>query len=181
MFHILDFAGTAGMTAKVTRCATFKNSHKEKEMRETNLHNNHLMISWSVKSEVRKTIRFLTPAFGVTVSLTLGSQDTHWNIVPQSYECNILASVRLDEWTERRQEQGGRWLKHLPHAENTTSLCEKVKEREKRGGETDRQTDRNDIMTWVLPPCSVRCGLQLQGSKCWLHGGRECSLMDHCS
>lgn len=35
MFHILDFAGTAGMTAKVVRCVTFKNRHKEKEMQET--------------------------------------------------------------------------------------------------------------------------------------------------
>lgn len=43
------------------------------------------------------------------------------------------------------QEHAGRWLKHLPHAENTTSLCEKV-----RGGETDRQTEMTSCHGFFL-------------------------------
>lgn len=54
------------MTAKVVTRVTFKN-------RANNLYDNHLIISWSVKSEDLKMSPFLIPAWDY--SLSLGSRD----------------------------------------------------------------------------------------------------------
>lgn len=71
-FHILNFADMAEMTVKVTH-VTFKTfSHKERNS-GINLYDNHLIISWSVKSKDEKMSPFLILEWGY--SLSLGSQD----------------------------------------------------------------------------------------------------------
>lgn len=178
MFHILDFAGSAGMTAKVTRCATFKNKHEEKEMQETT---SITITSRSHnQSSQRLEKRFAFSSQHLGYSLSHSGQSRHSLKYCTAELWVSYFSICEIGWIDRDDKSTcARTRREMIEAPTS---CRKhnqsVREGERRG---DRQTDRNDIMPWVLPPCSVRCGLQLQGSKCWLHSGRERSLMDHWS